>query len=413
MKRILAITVGGEPMPVITSVKRYQPDFVLFFATTEPQGGSRRLIIEKTEKGESIVTQTGLRPDCYKIVVITHPDDLDDCYQCMCKALHEFSQYEKRIADYTGGTKSMSIALALAALTTDYELSLVTGPRKNLIKVLTGTETAVRATTTTIRARILLEDASLLYKKYEYAGAAAVLEQMLQLELPPDKRGDLIALHAFLKAIAAWDRFFYDQAQEILQPVANLWPEGMQVLAAIRKSGSKTNLGYVAVADLVGNAQRRAEQGRFDDAVLRLYRAVELLAQLRLKLNYDLDTADLDLSRLPEKLVSEFAKRKEATGKAWAGFLEAFLILHGLNDPLGNLYHQGWKERLKDLQQIRNSSFLEHGLNCASEGDWKRALQLVHRFLSEAEKVLKLKIMPVQFPTWDELINRCPGLTQW
>lgn len=106
MNRVLAITVGGEPMPVVTSVRHHQPDFVLFFATAEPQGGSRRLIVETTEKGDSIVNQTGLTPDRYKIVTIDYPDDLEDCYQRMCKAMQEFSQYEKRLADYTGGTKT-------------------------------------------------------------------------------------------------------------------------------------------------------------------------------------------------------------------------------------------------------------------------------------------------------------------
>ena len=46
---------------------------------------------------------------------------------------------------------------------------------------------------------------------------------------------------------------------------------------------SKKSSGYEKVGDLLRNAERRAAQSRFDDAVARLYRALELFAQLRLR----------------------------------------------------------------------------------------------------------------------------------
>ena len=37
------------------------------------------------------------------------------------------------------------------------------------------------------------------------------------------------------------------------------------------------------VEDLLLNAERRAIQGRYEDAIGRIYRAIELIAQIRLK----------------------------------------------------------------------------------------------------------------------------------
>jgi hypothetical protein len=46
--------------------------------------------------------------------------------------------------------------------------------------------------------------------------------------------------------------------------------------------------GYEIVEDLLLNAERRAMQDRYDDAVGRLYRALELLVQIRLLQTYDI-----------------------------------------------------------------------------------------------------------------------------
>lgn len=51
---------------------------------------------------------------------------------------------------------------------------------------------------------------------------------------------------------------------------------------------TKENGGYEQVQDLILNAERRAVQERYDDAVARLYRAVEMVAQVRLQSEWGL-----------------------------------------------------------------------------------------------------------------------------
>ena len=52
--------------------------------------------------------------------------------------------------------------------------------------------------------------------------------------------------------------------------------------------------------DLWLNAERRAAQGRFDDAIARWYRLMEWTAQWQLKTKLDADTADFPPDLLPE-----------------------------------------------------------------------------------------------------------------
>jgi len=48
------------------------------------------------------------------------------------------------------------------------------------------------------------------------------------------------------------------------------------------------------IADILNNARRRMKEGKYDDAMARLYRTVELIAQYRLKMKYEIDTSDVD-----------------------------------------------------------------------------------------------------------------------
>ena len=40
MKRILILSVGGSPEPIINAIKFYKPDFVYFFCSSGPKGSA-------------------------------------------------------------------------------------------------------------------------------------------------------------------------------------------------------------------------------------------------------------------------------------------------------------------------------------------------------------------------------------
>ncbi len=397
MKKVLAVTVGGEPDPLIRVISTRSPDFVIFFATTEPGGGSRRYVEEDTEKGPSIVSQTSLSPNCYKIVEIRDPDDFEDCFSTMYQTLQGYQNAQERWADYTGGTKTMSAALVLSALLLGWELSLVTGPRRDTVKVQKGTEVVRRVHSSPFQREFVLRQVQLLYDHNEFASAADVLEDFLATV---DSDPDLTKLHAFLRALALWDRFCYPKAYEIMRTAARIWPKGCELLARLMCEAS-----YVAVGDLLGNALRRAKQERYEDAVLRLYRAVELLAQVHFRLKHNQDTSDLDLSRLklPQDLAEELRKRKESEGKAWVGLRDAYRVLEATGDPLGSLVGKKWKEPLLDLQFQRNQLLLAHGTSPITKEGWERAQRIAFNFIEEAQKVLRENMEPVIFPAWEEL----------
>lgn len=420
MNTILLITVGGSCAPVLRAVADYRPDRVYFICSTGERGSDRSVIgpghpcgdprqrrcqtcgsnvYVGNPDGPNMVTQAGLPEGSYELVLLGDPDDLEDCYRTARDLAHSLAgQYPQTriVADYTGGTKSMSVGLVIAALEAGVELSLVRGERADLVQVLDGSEVASLVAAWELRCRRLLEESDRLFDGYHFASAEAVLEQMLQsYPLSTSLRHEIQHRVTLCRAFDAWDRFDHPQAQRLLRPHHDLFPQQWAFLLRLTGTDRRAG-GYEAVYDLLLNAARRAAQGRYDDAVARLYRALELLAQTRLLQAYELDSSDLQLSRLPENLRPAYQAR-QPEGKIQLGLRADYALLADLGDPLGRLFAEHENDLLGVLER-RNYSILAHGSRPIRKQEYTDIHQTVQSFLESAGQSLKLVLKVAQFP---------------
>ncbi|MGB9904225.1 MAG: hypothetical protein ACPLQO_06100 [Desulfotomaculales bacterium] len=161
--RVLVVTVGGSDQPLVKAINFYRPDLTVFLCTqTEGENkGSLETVDgpgkvcrdrlcpfcgkKEKEDRESIVKQAGIAGDAYKVLVVP-PDDPYQIYETALRVIKEhLDQGDEVIVDYTGGTKSMSVGLAMAAV--EYPqcgLSLVKGKRLDLMRVRDGLERVTR-----------------------------------------------------------------------------------------------------------------------------------------------------------------------------------------------------------------------------------------------------------------------------
>jgi hypothetical protein len=139
--------------------------------------------------------------------------------------------------------------------------------------------------------------------------------------------------------------------------------------------------GYELVQDLVLNAERRGSRGWYDDAVARLYRALELLAQtyIQLELQYN----HLDFWELPDiqRDTAEWRLRRGISGLyRWLRYREG-------DTGLGGAAARQWSV-FQELLERRNRSLLGHGLQPVLQRDWQslqaRVNNLVNSALQEA-----------------------------
>ncbi|MFN5816085.1 MAG: TIGR02710 family CRISPR-associated CARF protein, partial [Pseudanabaena sp.] len=395
MTKILFITVGGSHQPIVTSIKSQNPDRVVFICSDGAKGSKSQVIGEgkpcEVRKGTEVIeslpnipTQLGLgdRFDAERdLVLIQEPDNLTECYSKINQKIREVKQESPRAeiaADYTGGTKTMSVALATAALDSEINLFITTSTtRQNLIKVESGERTR-KATTTGVVVTKTVDKALPVYlQNYNYTAAIADLQNLLQsTELSSDQTRQIDELLDQCEGFDAWDRFDHRVALSRLQPYmrqTNIQPYGLFLKKVIASRGlldkeldtsdGMTGHGYEVVEDLLLNADRRASQKRYDDAVGRLYRAIELLEQIRLFKQYGILTGDVDISKLPAQLQTEYEARKASNTKKklqLALFQSYDLLSKFTEDPLGQLFLV-YKDRILNSLETRNNSLFAHG----------------------------------------------------
>lgn len=93
------------------------------------------------------------------------------------------------------------------------------------------------------------------------------------------------------------------------------------------------------LADLLVNAERRATEGKYDDAVARLYRAVELIAQLLLS-KRGIDTSNVEVERLPQNLKERYESMRNPKGVIEIAQAKAYELLEDLGMDIGRKFRE-------------------------------------------------------------------------
>lgn len=427
---ILFVTVGGSHQPIATAIRSLEPDRTIFICSDGSKGSQTQVLgsgtpcevrrgAEVIERLPNIPTQLGLGDrfnPTHDVVLLQNPDDLSECYQAISariRALRDEAPGAALWADYTGGTKTMSVAMSLAALDYGVTLYLTVGAtRPNIIR-FEGGEATGRASTGAVTVERQLQKALPKFlQQYNYSAAIAELQYLLVHEsLSPNEQQRVRRLQCLSKSLDAWDRFDHNAAWSLLKPYMKEFQtlglflkRVMASRAAIDEKfkpiEATTGHGYEVIEDLLLNAERRSQRGRYDDAVGRLYRALELLAQVRLKLAYGLKTENIDRSKLPEAIAQRYAK---VEGKIQMPLCRSYELLTELgDDPLGALY----KNQVKDLLaaiETRNKSILAHGFTPVSQADFAAVGRVMDGFIREGIQVCiesKLgSLLLAQFPT--------------
>lgn len=407
MKRILVASVGGSPEPIVNAVVETGADFVYFLGSTGTHGSDRTIDQETsmsskvecphcgktstaTKKIEPIVKRAGLPADRYAIERLEYPDSLPDVVagaeRIAADLATRFAGEDRVVlANYTGGTKTMAAGLVVAALRLGWSLQLnaTGGERTNLTKI-TGGDLPLPQDTTGLLVRDAVALAEEQAARHAYEAAVETLTlALVRMRLPPAEQAALVKLKTECEVRASWDRFDYEGALEAAGRDRGLKARFevrlhklIQTRALCQQRGEWTRrdlTGAELVEDIVENADRCAARGRYDDAVGRLYRATELLAQVRLLRKHGLRTGEVDPAQAPIPAAARgwLDARKEPNGKVKLGLFEAYRLLGELGDPLG-VYFTANEKQLRSAALARNESLFAHGLTPITQETWDR-----------------------------------------
>lgn len=426
MTHILIVSLGNSPEPIMNCINSIRPDRVVFFCSEL----SQKNITEVLDR----VPLPGFREDQDVVVlqqrlqskqsddVINELDQLDCVYIRACKLISALRTQHPGCSltvDYTGGTKTMTTGLAMAAIDDgNAQLSVTITDRTNQMAPTSGYSVPVLVSTAVIQARRLFEqDLPPLLKRFDYEAARQAVRRILQLpSQDAETTRALRRLEDLMVVFDAWDRFDHRKAIEVLQRLADQSLNKRLLFPLKRVVGSRRILdrqaeeekwpympghGLEAVEDLLRNAERRAAQDRYDDAVGRLYRAMELTEQILLKKSAGIDTADVAVEKLPHHLLNAYQEKKQAntdSDKIKLALVNAYDLLSDLEHPVGKRWREQ-RSRIQDCLQIRNHSLFAHGFSPISYGDWKSLRGILEPFLQQAidESIMQSKqTMPLQ-----------------
>lgn len=403
---LLVCTIGGSPEPIAASLRHWKPARVLFVPSRDTAGQVELILTQAS--GDDGIT---LGPGQFDRVLITDAQDFAGCVHKMRELATEVQRWLERgpnfkvIIDFTGGTKCMSAALALQAHTWGCTFSYVGGTERTKAAggtVVSGKETVLHAQNPWAALGYqALDHARLLFDQGGYSPASQLLGQALRSVQEPARKRELTALKQLAEAYDAWDRFDHPKAQTLLAEVPKYTNDlhsllgtepGEALLDKVQRHRTILNRLTTSreptadlVLDLLENARRRGREGRFDDAVARFYRAIEALAQHRLREKHQIaSTKEVPLDCLPTSLRAGLAPRVEQ-GVVSLGLQDAYAFLAEQNDPLGICFRE---RRLADPERsnltARNSSILAHGFSPAGEKIYQSLMADVEALIQAA-----------------------------
>jgi CRISPR-associated protein (TIGR02710 family) len=235
-----------------------------------------------------------------------------------------------------------------------------------------------------------------LFNRRAYGPAALVFEDVKTKVTGVERSHYYSGFLLLAESFAAWDVADYGTALEKLSSARRELSVDFTETAVVERAGVlaehiRANLSFLGrvqgklsvenVVDMVENTRRRiTDQGRYDDGVARLYRAVEMWHQWRLMRHYSVSTKQVDWDRVDDDSREQFLKATNLTQ-----FPETLDLVRtrALNQILSDQHKD--HNVLRDLLRQRNSSILAHGLEPTGKGSAERFVDYVDAKVDEPE----------------------------
>lgn len=402
MAKVMIISLGtgqGVENGIAKSIKVNNPEKLFFIATKESISAIQRI---ESVSGKKLVYE--------KPLIIDNPEDVEGCWkmtsQLVRSLVHDGCCPEDICIDFTSGTKAMSSGCVLAGASFECSnLSYVGGGKRDINgRVISGTERVIILTPNEFfidSRRRMIRD---FFNLFQFDACIKIIGDARTKSMAVEVQDELSHLENLVLAYSSWDKFDHVKTVSYFQNMQGKFDAQWQIdtrnskemvfkiARQKEKFASSTDIkdkfSQEILADLLANAQRRGQEGKYDDAVARLYRVVEVISQMLLA-RRNIDTSGIKLEDLPSGWKEDYRESKDPIK---LGLEKAFLLLESLGEDIGREFREN--RNLRNFLSKRNSSILAHGLMPMTRQIYDELLRETHQ--------LALK----SFPTLDPLIDK-------
>ncbi|MEI6127034.1 MAG: TIGR02710 family CRISPR-associated CARF protein [Pseudomonadota bacterium] len=407
MKRALIISVGTGTRPdvditkpLIKTINDCNPDYTVMIASQKSESNALKI------KDNFQFTETE-----YNILKVSTIEDIQQIFKEVNPVFRELFRAgyepEEIVVDYTSGTKAMTGGLVLSAVANSCgTFRYISGDRQDGV-VQNETEKFINIKPKGVFAINQIQVALRLMEELRFDSALEIFKSINKALLDEYEIKLLDSVETLARAYDRWDmfdhlKFFseYDkvkfQYQELHKFKINQ-PVHTKVLA-IGKVLKDERTSPDVLVDLYNNALRRFYEGKYDDALARLYRASEMLAQYILYRDFQIKTGDVDLAKVPEEKRGDLAAHKDDRdgGKIKIGLKRAYALLADLGSSTGKAFVVN--KELQGVLNERNNSILAHGTKPITEKACRKLFDVVKNLLSSDIADFEIKADALQFP---------------
>lgn len=375
------IILSLRPKAVEVAVEHLQPKVVAVVTSQEN-------LVNIAVKCSELERERGAEFKCFPL---DEAMEIGEAFRRFDRILSQLKNmgYEHKdiLLDATGGTTPLRVGAVLAAMMRGVEIV------HQRVKRYTGGrwEDYEAKDIELLTMGNPLEDTGLLregqavalFNRRDYAAAALVFEDILQRVIGVERTHYYRGLLLLAEGYGAWDVADYDTALERLSDarrelsvdfvdpaladrvaaLTNQIKANLSFLGRVRGKG-RDSLSLEKVVDMVENARRRiVDQERYDDGVARLYRAVEMWHQWRLRSHYSISTKRVKWEQVDDAVREQFLE--EVQTKELPEYLD--LTRARLLDHLLSGKAPEDDAVLQKLLSARNSSILAHGMDPISQ----------------------------------------------
>ena len=376
---------AGLANAMLRSIISRNPDIIKFFGSEESKYTVETLkdLYLKTFDEEL---------DFYEFVQIDDIDSFKKYFSTIKSYVTNLEDEYYIVIDYTYGTKTMTMSAAMVSMACRKELIFVSGERENGI-VVRGSEEVKNQNLFPIYDSLLLEKIKDAFNANRYETAKSLLSELVDPKINKEAYYKLINTYSYfddVNYVEAKNSFDFKLFSKEWPELTDDFQKNIKSLKILNKETQGQKIYYV-LASLINNARRRYEENKFDDAIARLYRSLELIGQIKLE-EFGLDSSNIDLDRLKEldideKYINSLKSLKDSDGKIKIGLIKDFELISQFNDDLAQFYKENNK-RIQNIVKFRNSSILAHGMEAKTADEYDEFKEIVLK----AANVLNPKI---------------------
>lgn len=418
---LLIATVGTSPEPICKQILQCRPRRLIFVCTedTKPQAKTALELAKADGFTLAVGTDSYVSVDDHQDVESTVRAIMRDA-RPICKEWIDHGPDYEIVVDFTGGTKPMSVGLALATMHWSVGWRYVGGKERNPEQrgiVRSGSEQVIDvANPSESLGLTLIQQSCLLFDRGDFAAASQLIKAGDLTRHSETLKKTLTCFGNLFEAFDLWDRFQHKDATERFisfekskSNLISLFGEkqvdliSKDVLHAKERvtflgtlhHGDKTGPSLGLLQDIFHNGLRREEAGRLDDALGRFYRCVEALAQLALRERYDVLTSSVERQRIDPSLLERWGESSEGEPLQLA-LRRSYELLASLGDGLGHRFLESILATAGTPLTSRNNSILAHGfqpIKSDSVAKIRKALLTLEPALSEGA-MPRLELLP-------------------